>query len=83
MQQLLLELNKINIYCLSFLFVILISYVIIILIIIHTNYRLIDSNAYYITLDVKQGDSSILILPNNKGNIMIDTGGGYNNDFIF
>ncbi len=52
----------------------------VILIIIHTNYRLIDSNAYYITLDVKQGDSSILILPNNKGNIMIDTGGGYNND---
>ena len=54
--------------------------IVIILIIIHTNYRLIDSNAYYITLDVKQGDSSILILPNNKGNIMIDTGGGYNND---
>ena len=52
----------------------------IILIIIHYNYRLIDSNYYYIMLDVKQGDSSLLVLPNNKCNIMIDTGGMYNND---
>ena len=50
------------------------------LIFIHSNYRYIDYNAYYIMLDVKQGDSSLLILPNNKGNIMIDTGGSYNND---
>ena len=52
----------------------------IILIIIHYNYRLIDSNYYYVMLDVKQGDSSLLIFPHNKCNIMIDTGGIYNND---
>ena len=52
----------------------------IILIVIHYNYRLIDSNYYYVMLDIKQGDSSLLILPNNRCNIMIDTGGIYNND---
>lgn len=58
------------------------SYIVllIILIIIHYNYRLIDSNYYYVMLDVKQGDSSLLIFPHNKCNIMIDTGGIYNND---
>ena len=58
------------------------SYIVllIILIIIHYNYRLIDSNYYYVMLDVKQGDSSLLIYPHNKCNIMIDTGGIYNND---
>ena len=58
------------------------SYIVllIILIIIHYNYRLIDSSYYYVMLDVKQGDSSLLILPNNRCNIMIDTGGIYNND---
>ena len=52
----------------------------IILIIIHSNYRLINSNYYDVMLDVKQGDSSLLIFPHNKCNIMIDTGGIYNND---
>lgn len=58
------------------------SYIMIlfILMIIHYNYRIIDPNYYYVALDVKQGDSSLLILPHNKGNIMIDTGGLYNND---
>lgn len=51
-----------------------------IIIFIHTNYRYIDSNVYDIMIDVKQGDSSLLILPNNKGNILIDTGGIYNSD---
>lgn len=49
------------------------------IIFIHTNYRYIDFNVYDIMIDVKQGDSSLLILPNNKGNILIDTGGIYNN----
>ena len=52
----------------------------IVLMIIHSNYRLINSNYYYVMLDVKQGDSSLLIFPHNKCNIMIDTGGIYNND---
>ena len=52
----------------------------IVLMIIHYNYRLIDSNYNYVMLDVKQGDSSLLIFPHNKCNIMIDTGGIYNND---
>ena len=51
-----------------------------ILIFIHSNYRYLDKNAYFISLDVKQGDSSLLIIPNNKCNIMIDTGGRYNSD---
>ncbi len=52
----------------------------IILMIIHYNYPKINSNQYYITLDVGQGDCSLLIYPNSKSNILIDTGGNYNND---
>lgn len=52
------------------------------LLFIHINYRYIDSNTYDIMLDVKQGDSSLLILPNNKGNILIDTGGIYNGNVV-
>ena len=51
----------------------------VIVLIIHNNYRLIDYNFYCITFDVNQGDSSLLSFPNNKGNIIIDTGGSYNN----
>lgn len=52
----------------------------ILLIIIHNNYRYLNPNYYFIMLDVKQGDSSLIIFPNNKGNILIDTGGIYGND---
>ena len=60
------------------------SYIMILfaLLVIHYNYRIIDPNYYFIALDVKQGDSSLLILPHNKVNIMIDTGGLYNNDLV-
>ena len=51
-----------------------------ILIFIHFNYRYLDTNYYYVALDVKQGDSGLLIMPNNKCNIMIDTGGLCNSD---
>ena len=54
--------------------------VLFVMIILHSNYRFFDSKFNYTVLDVKQGDASIITLPNNKGNIMIDTGGLYNND---
>ena len=54
--------------------------VLFVMIILHSNYRFFDSKFNYTVLDVKQGDESIITLPNNKGNIMIDTGGLYNND---
>ena len=41
-----------------------------IFIIIHYNYPKINSNKYYITLDVGQGDCSLLIYSNSKSNIL-------------
>lgn len=41
----------------------------------------LDSNYYVYYLDVGQGDSSVLISPNKKEVIMIDTGGAINSDY--
>ena len=85
-----ITLCHINIFFFSFYYIVIIIILIsinkkkyerllllVILIFIHTNYRYIDSNMYSIIIDVNQGDSFLLILPNNKGNILIDTGGSY------
>ena len=64
-------LNKRKYYYLLILFI---------LIFIHFNYKYLDRNYYYVALDVKQGDSGLLIMTNNKCNIMIDTGGLCNSD---
>ncbi len=45
---------------------------------IHNNILYFNFIPYYITIDVNQGDSSLIVLPNNKGNILIDTGGNIN-----
>ena len=45
----------------------------IISLIIHNNYRYFDNNFYYTTLDIGQGDSLLISLPNNSSNILIDT----------
>lgn len=52
----------------------------IIVIFIHTNVNYIKNNLYVTFLDVGQGDSSLIHLPHNKGNILIDTGGNINYD---
>ena len=85
-----ITLCHINVFFFSFYYIVIIIILIsinkkkyerllllVILIFIHTNYRYIDSNMYSIIIDVNQGDSFLLILPNNKGNILIDTGGSY------
>ena len=53
---------------------------IIIMIFIHTNINYIKNSTYVTFIDVGQGDSSLIHLPYNKGNILIDTGGNYNYD---
>ena len=50
-------------------------FIILLVLFIHYNFNYIDSNYYITYLDVGQGDSSLIVLPNNKGNILIDTGG--------
>lgn len=47
----------------------------VLLIFIHKNYLYIDNSMLFTALDVGQGDSLFIKLPNNKANIMIDTGG--------
>ena len=49
--------------------------VLLVVMIIHKNYSYLDTSFNLIALDVGQGDSLFLKLPNNKGNILIDTGG--------
>ena len=49
--------------------------IILLIIIIHKNYLYLDNNLLITTLDVGQGDSIFMHLPNNKGNLLIDTGG--------
>lgn len=46
-----------------------------IIIFIHYNINYLEQDAYLTMLDVKQGDSTLLSLPHNSGNILIDTGG--------
>lgn len=47
----------------------------IIILLIHKSYIYFDNNLYVYYLDVGQGDSALIRLPNNRGNILIDTGG--------
>ena len=44
---------------------------------IHTNINYIKNDSYVTFIDVGQGDSSLIHLPFNRGNILIDTGGKY------
>ena len=55
---------------------------ILVVIIFHSNYIYFNNKMYMINIDVGQGDSSLVILPHNKGNVLIDTGGliTYNNE---
>ena len=50
----------------------------IIIITLHTNIKYLNKNIKIISLDVGQGDSTLVELRNNK-NILIDTGGNVNN----
>ena len=54
----------------------------IIVLLFHNNYLYFNKKAYMIMIDVGQGDSTLIVLPNNKGNILIDTGGlmNFNNE---
>ncbi len=54
--------------------------IIIALVFIHHNMNYIKNNAYVTFIDVGQGDSALIHLPFNKGDILIDTGGRYNYD---
>ena len=60
--------NKKNIYLL-------------IIIVSHKLYPLIDSSFTVTYLDVGQGDSIFIKYPHNQGNILIDTGGVVNSDY--
>ena len=46
--------------------------------IIHKSYLYLDDSLLITTLDVGQGDSIFIKFPNNKENILIDTGGKIN-----
>ena len=48
-----------------------------VMLLIHKGYIYFDSNLYVYYLDVGQGDSALIRLPNNSGNILIDTGGKF------
>lgn len=50
-------------------------YVLLILMIVHYNINYLERDSYLTMLDVGQGDSFLITLPHNQGNIMIDTGG--------
>ena len=52
----------------------------VLIIIIHYNYSYFNVDFKCIFLDINQGDSTLLIYPKNKLNILIDTGGAYNKD---
>lgn len=43
--------------------------------VIHANFNYLTENGYITMLDVGQGDSILIVLPHNKGNVLIDTGG--------
>ncbi len=47
----------------------------VVMLLIHKSYIYFDNNLYVYYLDVGQGDSALIRLPNNSGNILIDTGG--------
>lgn len=49
--------------------------ILIFVLIIHNNILIFNANPIITILDVGQGDSILIVLPYNKGNILIDTGG--------
>jgi len=49
--------------------------ILVILLIFHYNINYFNNSLQITYIDVGQGDSSLIMLPNNKGNILIDTGG--------
>ena len=51
---------------------------IVIVLLIHTNINAFLSNTFITYIDVGQGDSLLVHLSKNNGNILIDTGGKYN-----
>lgn len=77
-------------YCVLIIFVLYKIYkrkyiyigLIIIVLLFHNNYSYFNKKMYMIMIDVGQGDSTLIVLPNNKGNILIDTGGiiNFNNE---
>ena len=48
-----------------------------VMLLIHKGYIYFNSNLYVYYLDVGQGDSALIRLSNNSGNILIDTGGKF------
>ena len=53
----------------------------IIILIVHNNINYIDKYPLMTMIDVGQGDSILLKLPYNKGNILVDTGGLYYDNY--
>lgn len=53
-------------------------FILILIIIFHYNINYFNNNLEITYIDVGQGDSSLIMFPNNKGNILIDTGGKEN-----
>ncbi len=54
--------------------------ILVILLLVHTNINKFKNDSYVNFLDVGQGDSSLIHLPFDRGDILIDTGGIYNYD---
>ena len=80
-----ITLKSINIFFIIF-YIILIFFILkkfnykkiillILILIIHSNIKLINFNFIITMIDVGQGDSILIELPHNKANILIDTGG--------
>ncbi|MBQ2946838.1 MAG: DNA internalization-related competence protein ComEC/Rec2 [Bacilli bacterium] len=55
-------------------------FLIVIILFVHTNINYVKNNAFINFINVGQGDSSLIHLGYNKGDILIDTGGRYNYD---
>lgn len=75
--------------CIIFVYILIIIYIIyqfkykkilimIIALIIHANINYFNRYPVLTMIDVNQGDSILIELPHNKGNVLIDTGGYYN-----